>query len=172
MAKHRAWLLTGLIAASAAVMACGTAAGSGTTDGGKVNSPAPVAGDVRLATPTPSVATLPDGSMQVSIYMQAPTGQYQTGTAEVRSVGEKTEVNVSVRPAQPQAQPIHIHSGDCSDKMGPVVSVLQDVVNGESRTTFDKPVREIFGAERAINVHMSASDIGVYTACGAVPAVP
>ncbi|MEX1343154.1 MAG: hypothetical protein AB1Z63_00635, partial [Candidatus Limnocylindrales bacterium] len=87
------------------------------------------------------------------------------------------------------AHPVHIHSGTCVE-LGDVVFPLSDLsddtlVEGEpaageqvgaaaedgvrvSVTTVDAGLSDITGAEHAINVHMSADDMGTYIACGDV----
>jgi hypothetical protein len=159
--------IAGIAIAAAVVAGCGGGGEEGQRESGQ--------GGVTPAgqpTPTAVVSSTPDGQTEIRINMQAPTGTYQTGTATVRSlVDGKTEVLVSVRPVQPNSQPTHIHSGGCDTLMGPVVSVLQDVVNGESRTVLDKPLQEVAGAAQAINVHLSANEFKVYTACGQIPSL-
>lgn len=89
--------------------------------------------------------------------------------------------------AMTAGHPAHIHAGTC-DTLGDVVQPLSDVVdphggmtgdsagsmqgnmNGitaaSSFTTVPLPMDAILGADHAINVHMSADDIGTYIACG------
>ncbi len=91
------------------------------------------------------------------------------------------------------AHPAHIHTGTC-DTLGDVVYPLNDVelpgstiatpeddvastpaaVNlvAESTTTVDVALEEILAAEHAINVHLSADEIGTYIACGDVTGEP
>jgi len=77
--------------------------------------------------------------------------------------------------------PAHIHTGTC-DSLGDVVLPLTDVEDptaGEervgpasahpvktSRTTVDMPLEEIVEGGHAVNVHLSADEIGTYIACG------
>ena len=78
--------------------------------------------------------------------------------------------------------PAHIHSGTC-DELGDVVLPLEDLADpaggGEERsgpatahavktseTTVDMPLEEIVEGGHAINVHLSAEEIGTYIACG------
>jgi hypothetical protein len=138
------------------------------TSSNEVATPA-VAPKARPPTPTPVVTTAPDGSIEVRIHMQAPGGDDQEGTATLRAQGEKTEVTVSLRPAKPSAQPIHIHVGGCEQSLGPVASVLEDVIRGESTTLLNKPISEVLKGSLAINVHESAAAFTTSTACGVVP---
>ncbi len=82
--------------------------------------------------------------------------------------------------------PAHIHTGTC-DSLGDVVLPLTDVVDptadGErvgptsahpvktSQTTVDMPLEEIIESGHAINVHVSADEIGTYIACGDIGGV-
>ena len=78
-------------------------------------------------------------------------------------------------------QPAHIHTGTCAE-LGDVVVPLTDVVvvgqdaeHGGSEsaipvkssyTEVDMPLQEIIDGGHAINVHLSAEEIGTYIACG------
>jgi hypothetical protein len=80
--------------------------------------------------------------------------------------------------------PAHIHTGTC-DELGDVVLPLTDVAAsaGEqagastahavktSRTFVDAPLQEIIDGGHAINVHLSADEIGTYIACGDIGGV-
>ena len=86
-------------------------------------------------------------------------------------------------PAGEGPHPAHIHTGTC-DALGDVVVPLTEVADpaagGErvgsatahavktSRTTVDLPLEEIIDGGHAINVHLSAEEIGIYIACGDV----
>ncbi len=85
-----------------------------------------------------------------------------------------------VAQAVPPARPAHIHSGNCVD-LGDVVVPLTDLTSaiGEgvgqvdeatqaefSFTTVPLTLDAILGADHAINVHLSAEQIGTYIACG------
>ena len=79
-----------------------------------------------------------------------------------------------------EAHPAHIHSGTC-DQLGDVVYPLADVAapSGEEMGAggghlvkiseanhVDAPLQEIIDGGHAINVHLSAEEIGTYIACG------
>ena len=81
-----------------------------------------------------------------------------------------------------EAHPAHIHSGTCAE-LGDVVIPLEDVtipadaiLEGPdsvhavkvSQTHVDMPLQEIIDGGHAINVHLSAEEIGTYIACGDV----
>ncbi len=80
--------------------------------------------------------------------------------------------------------PAHIHTGSC-DQLGDVVVPLEDVGSeaGEfggqetahpvklSHTVVDLPLEEILAGGHAVNVHLSAEEIGEYIACGDIGGV-
>lgn len=86
-------------------------------------------------------------------------------------MGGKTQVLVNVAPAMANAQPIHIHMGTCA-AVGTITDKLEDVVVGKSSTEITKPLAEIATGGKVVNVHLSASEIRTYTACGEIPALP
>jgi len=84
-----------------------------------------------------------------------------------------------------EAHPAHIHSGTC-DELGDVVFPLADVAapTGEEMGAagghavkvsevnhVDVPLQEILDGGHAINVHLSADEIGTYIACGNIGGV-
>ena len=84
-----------------------------------------------------------------------------------------------------EAHPAHIHSGTC-DQLGDVVYPLADVVTqtGEEMGAagghavkvsevnhVDAPLQEILDGGHAINVHLSAEEIGTYIACGNIAGI-
>jgi plastocyanin len=82
--------------------------------------------------------------------------------------------------------PAHIHSGTCAE-LGDVVFPLTDVAGSaddaersgaesaipleSSDTIVDIPLQELIDGGHAINVHLSAEDIGTYIACGDIGGV-
>ena len=84
-----------------------------------------------------------------------------------------------------EAHPAHIHSGTC-DQLGDVVYPLADVTypTGEQMGAagghevklsevnhVDVPLQELLDGGHAINVHLSAEEIGTYIACGNIGGV-
>ncbi|MDQ3444217.1 MAG: cupredoxin domain-containing protein [Chloroflexota bacterium] len=92
-------------------------------------------------------------------------------------------------PAPVAAHPAHIHSGTC-DTLGDVVFPLEDVtaqppatpvsstatgaesVAEASTSTVEVALDDVLAAEHAINVHLSADEIGTYIVCGDVTGEP
>ncbi len=82
------------------------------------------------------------------------------------------------------AHPVHIHSGACAE-LGDVVFPLNDLTapTGDwtgpdsavpvtlSENIVDAPLQEIIDGGHAINVHLSADEIGTYIACGDIGGV-
>jgi hypothetical protein len=122
------------------------------------------------ATPTAVVKKMANGQTAITVYLSEPTGTYQTGTATLTGDGDKTVVVVDVAPSMPISQPIHIHVGACT-AVGTIADKLADVVLGKSTTEIAKPIREVASGGKVINVHLSATEIRTYTACGEIPAL-
>jgi hypothetical protein len=92
-----------------------------------------------------------------------------SGDASLTDNGDgTTTVDILVDGAT-GGHPAHIHSGTCAD-LGDVVYPLTDVdASGESVTVVDVPLADLLsGGPYAINVHLSADEIGTYVACGDV----
>jgi hypothetical protein len=66
---------------------------------------------------------------------------------------------------------MHIHTGDCRQTLGPVVTALEAAIRGESTTLLDKPLSEVLKGGLVINVHESFTDFKTSTACGVIPAI-
>ena len=86
-------------------------------------------------------------------------GEGQVGTATFSSNGSATTVEISIEPPSAEAQPIHVHSGICTEA-GAVRHALQNVVKGSSTTIIDLPLAEIVSDGAPGNVH---------TSCGQLP---
>jgi len=84
------------------------------------------------------------------------------------------------------SHPAHIHAGTCAD-LGDIVVPLDDIAGPDaaagrrgpetaipiktSETVVDLPLEEILAGDHAINVHLSADEIGTYIACGDIGGV-
>lgn len=103
-------------------------------------------------------------------------GGDQSGTATLTAVNGQTEVVVDIAPSPEGAdveQPAHIHSGNCDalpDSLGAVEYPLENVVDGSSTTTVDASLDSLQSGDFAINIHESGDAVGVYVACGNIPA--
>src|SRR5437868_8040453 len=76
-------------------------------------------------------------------------------------------VTLNISNGSPTAQPAHIHKGTCANLDPTPAFPLTSVVNGTSQTsltTVDLPT--LLAGQFAINVHKSAAEATVYTACG------
>jgi plastocyanin len=103
-----------------------------------------------------------------ALSLLVPTGSAQTPVAETAGA----------------THPVHIHAGTCAE-LGEVVFPLVDLAApaGEhtgpdsavpvtlSENIVDAPLQEIIDGGHAINVHLSAEEIGTYIACGDIGGV-
>ncbi|MEZ4505121.1 MAG: CHRD domain-containing protein [Thermomicrobiales bacterium] len=97
-------------------------------------------------------------------------GSGVSGDASLTDNGDgTTTVDILVDGAT-GGHPAHIHSGTCAE-LGDVVYPLTDVdAAGESVTVVDVPLADLLAnGPYAINIHLSADDIGTYVACGDIP---
>lgn len=91
----------------------------------------------------------------------------ESGTATLTEENGKTKVvlNYTGFP-QDVVQPAHIHTGSCAS-LGGIKYALSFPKNGTSETTLDVSIDQLLAQlPLAINVHKSASEVTVYTACG------
>ncbi|HEX7018283.1 MAG TPA: hypothetical protein VF209_05255 [Patescibacteria group bacterium] len=95
----------------------------------------------------------------------------QSGTAVINSDADgKTVVTLTMTGGEfPLPQPAHVHDGSCPNP-GAVKYPLTNVVDGSSVTTLDVMYDDFVSMsdKMAINVHKSAAEASVYTACGDV----
>lgn len=110
-------------------------------------------------------ATTAPAPVTVEVLTQNRSGQ--SGTATFEDVnGTQTRVTLTLTGgAFTEAQPAHIHTGTCA-KPGDVTYPLTDVVDGSSVTTIDAPMSSLWAGDQIVNVHKSAAQSTVYTACG------
>jgi len=125
-------------------------------------------------TPEPSpAAMMPDGSplvmMEQSIMLDEQNESGQTGTAVISEGPEGNAVVTLTMTGGSfvEPQPAHVHLGSCPTP-GAVQYPLNDVVAGSSVTTLDASYEDLTQAteKMAVNVHKSAKESKVYTACG------
>src|SRR5919198_375486 len=87
-----------------------------------------------------------------------------TGTATLTNMGSQTQVVLRVA-ATNREMLAHIHVDSCPG-VGAVVFPLTNVVNGTSTTVINAPLSEVLAQGRAINLHKSPADSGIYVGCG------
>ena len=106
------------------------------------------------------------------IWLEAPTGVFQTGWATLAEESGSLKIEIQVAPSEAVAQPVHIHHGTC-DQLGVVEHRLKNVIGGHSLTSLpDLSVSDVATGGLAINVHLSFADFSTFTACGEIPALP
>jgi hypothetical protein len=130
------------------------------------------------------------GALAASALVAATFSSFaQDGTPVAGTPAAATPVAVA-QAATPEAvaitaRPAHIHSGDCTN-LGEVVIPLTDLVPAvsdpvgqvdlattaeSSYTNVPLPLADILAAPHAINIHLSADQIGTYIACGEIGGV-
>lgn len=114
--------------------------------------------------------TRPAGEMMektVVIDLMSQNDSGETGTATLIETDTGTIVRIETTGAPASVpQPAHIHTGTCPD-VGPVAYPLTNVVDGLSETTLDVPISQLESElPLGINIHRSAEEASVYTACG------
>ncbi len=89
-----------------------------------------------------------------------------TGTAVMTDLGDgSTRVVIDVDPAGHPAMPAHIHPGTCTDLVPQPLHGLSTVTDGASETVVPASLTDLLAGELAINLHVSAADMGTYAAC-------
>jgi hypothetical protein len=93
----------------------------------------------------------------------------QPGIVTLTDMGAQTKVTISMQSGGAGVQqPAHIHGGTCPG-VGPIDFPLSNVVDGRSETTVNASMAQILSRQRAINVHKSTAESGIYTACVDLP---
>ena len=111
-------------------------------------------------------ATLAGQDKPVTVNLSPQNASGEKGTVTLTPQGDKTQVVIKLAGAPSEAQPAHIHDGNCA-QLDPKPRVpLQNVVGGASTTTLDMALDDIMSKGGAINVHKSAADVKTYVACG------
>jgi hypothetical protein len=106
------------------------------------------------------------------IWLEAPTGDFQTGWATLFEENGNLKVDITVTPPEAVAQPAHIHLGTC-DNLGVVVHSLENIIGGHSLTDIpDSSIEDVATGGMAINLHLSFSNFALFTACGEIPELP
>jgi hypothetical protein len=109
----------------------------------------------------------------VTFELSTQSGLGQSGIAIfTKGLNDKVEVRLAMEGGTfTEPQPAHIHLGSCPTP-GAVKYPLTDVIDGVSVTNLEVTWDEMMasGEKLAINVHKSAQEVSVYTACGDIPA--
>lgn len=152
------YIAVGLVAASLSIglVACDDDDGSGVVDDATE----------QVETAADAVSDALTGDIDVD--MQPQGGSNMTGKATLSGDGDTTDVTLDLENAA-GPHPAHIHQGTCADLNPAPKFPLTDVIDGESKTTVDVAIADIRAAPHAINVHLSADDIGQYVACADLP---
>lgn len=114
-----------------------------------------------------SAAVAPTQSPIVEVNLKEQNESSQSGVAKLSEKDGKVNVGLSLSGGEfTAAQPSHIHLGSCSE-LGDVLYPLNDVVDGKSETTINATFEKLSSQKPlAVNVHTSAKEVTVYTACG------
>jgi hypothetical protein len=123
--------------------------------------------------PTTEPAPVTDTMLRsMVITLDTQSGLGQSGMATISDNGDgKAVVTLTMTGGNfPEPQPAHIHLGTCP-KPGAVKYPLTNVVAGSSTTTLAISLEELEKStdKLALNVHKSAAEASVYTACGDLP---
>ncbi len=120
-------------------------------------------------TPTSSATPVVEAPKKKTVSLAAENNSGQLGTATLEEVDGKVKVMVDLSGTKyKEAQPAHIHIGVCPG-VGAVKYPLANVVAGKSTTVLTVTMADLAAAgPLAINVHKSAKEASVYTACGAI----
>jgi hypothetical protein len=107
-------------------------------------------------------------SSKVTITLAELNGSGESGTAMLEEVDGKVTVTVNLTgyPKDGTPQPAHLHVGECPG-VGAVKYPITSLVNGTSVTMLDVTLAQLKSElPLALNVHKSAAEAKVYTACG------
>ena len=118
-------------------------------------------------TPTPIQVTPTPVVLEETIILSEQNKSGVSGSAVLREENGQVTVTLSLTGApKTTPQPAHIHVGACPD-VGDVKYPLTNVVDGQSQTTLNVTLDQLEDEQPlAINVHKSAAQVTVYTACG------
>lgn len=106
---------------------------------------------------------------QMTVTLAEENKSGESGTATLKEENGKVTVTLALTGfVAGVSQPAHIHIGDCPG-VGKVVYPLTNVVDGQSTTMVNTTLADLKKQlPLAINVHKSAAQVSVYTACGSL----
>ena len=106
----------------------------------------------------------------LTVNLQQQNGSGESGSATLTQMGSDVQVVIALDGAPATAQPMHIHTGTCSN-LGGVAYPLTSATSGKSTTTVKGvTIAQLLAKPTAINVHQSADNLGKYVACGNITA--
>lgn len=147
---HESATNLGVYVACGEIVKTSASATSGNTTGGN-------------ATPTAG------GSIDVTLNELNSSGV--SGTATLTDNGDGTTTVVIHVTGATGNHPVHIHSGTCANlDPNPKYPLTNVDASGNSTTTIDVPLSNLLASPYAINLHLSAAQIGTYIACGNIEA--
>lgn len=124
---------------------------------------------MQYSSPSPSQVVPSSGAMsnEVTVILKPVNNYNEAGTVVFKEESGQVKVIVNLTGyIKDVVQPAHIHMGVCPG-VGAVKYPLTSIVNGSSVTTLSVSLDELKKAlPLAINVHKSATEVSVYTACG------
>jgi len=106
------------------------------------------------------------GSNVGTITLNEQNGSGESGGATLTGTDTQLTVSISLSNGPAEPQPAHIHKGTCANLDPKPLYPLNNVVNGTSETTLPITLGDLMGGDYAINVHKSATEAGIYVACG------
>ena len=108
----------------------------------------------------------------ITITLNAQNNSGESGTATLTDLGNgQTKVVLDLGAGLADPQPAHIHPGTCANLNPKPEYPLTNVVNGKSETIVKVSLADLTKEAYAINVHKSAAEVAVYTACGDIKAM-
>ena len=119
----------------------------------------------QYSSPSPEATT----SKEATVILKPVNDSGEAGTAVLMEENGQTKVTINlIGYTKDIEQPAHIHLGVCPG-VGAVKYPLTSIVNGASTTTLAVTLEQLRKElPLAINVHKSATEVSVYTACGPI----
>jgi len=109
-----------------------------------------------------------DSGAGTKLGIQEQSNSGQVGDVTLFARGHNTLVVIDLK-GEPRGhrEPAHLHRGHAGDSSDPKPAFgLADVVNGASRTLVQYPMDKLLSGNYVVNVHISATNIPHYVACG------
>jgi len=117
------------------------------------------------------VPTVAAQQRTVTVTLAAQNDSNIAGTVTLTDLGNsQTRVEIRITPTDGD-HPAHIHMGTCADLDPEPEFPLTDVQNGTSTTVVNASLGTLQRLPRAINLHLSPTDLPTFVACGNIPVV-